>query len=607
MNTTHNSIDLSRLIYRFVYALAAVSCAFCLLVGILMVSNLLTLRTASPLNLGELSQLQSSLKATPTDEALKDKIRDLDFVARSFYFGGLASFRTGTYLLLGGVIVALTNLGILMRLRRRQPDPREFPPLPDPSDSASTVRWITGGTAIVLTMVSLVWGLRLSGAYSAGWATKAGTLRPTNIPDGSQGRAKRPAEPGLINGSPGAVITNAPDLFETEAATNWPGFRGRSGSGVSAYTNIPSAWDGTSGKGILWKAPLPLPGMSSPVAWGNKVFLTGASSEKREVYCYDIMTGTLLWQMGVSSTSGVAKASPEVNQDTGFAASTPVTDGIFVYSIFANGDVAGMDHCSLTRWTADLGLPINRYGYASSLAIYKNLILVQFDNQTDKGGISQLIALDTATGKRVWTTPRPVADAWPSPVIIQTTNGPQLITAANEWIIAYNPASGAELWRVKVSGTDSSASPIFAGGLVLVSIASDNVYAIRPDGRGDVTATHVVWKSDSGIGDVASPVSNGELMFSVNASGALTCLEVASGKVVWEQSLDGEFYASPGLAGDRLYLVARSGQAFILKAGRKYEEISRANLGEPSDGSPVFMNGKILIRGIKHLFCIGGS
>lgn len=590
MNIANDLINSSRLWYRLSSALAVIACVFSLTVGMMMFANLLTVRTASPLNLRELTQLQASLKANPADDAVKDKIRDLDCVARSFYFGGLNSLRTGAFLLLGGVVVALLNFKVMVRLRRQQPDPREFDPIPDPLDSAATTRQVIGGMAIVLASSALIMGLRLGDERRpAGPLALQNTEGPTS----------------LSNQGPPASAATGDFQQALEAVTNWPGFRGRAGSGVATSTNFPIAWDGPSGSNILWKASTPLSGMSSPVAWGNIVFLTGASSDKREVYCYDIATGTLLWQMNVASTSSVTKATPEIFQDTGHAASTPVTDGIFVYSIFANGDLAAIDHCSRTRWTTDLGLPINRYGYASSLAIYKNLILIQYDNQTDKGGISQLIALDATTGKRVWTTPRPVADAWPSPILIQTDKGPQLVTAANEWVIAYNPDSGAELWRVKVNGTDSAASPIFAGGFVLASIAGDKIYAIRPDGRGDVTTTHVAWQSDSGISDVSSPVSNGELVFLVNTSGALTCIEVASGKIIWEHSMDGEFYASPGLAGNRLYLVARSGQVFILKAGRHYEELGRANLGEPSDGSPVFINGRILIRGIKNLFCIG--
>ena len=580
-----------RLLFRLCSTLAIISCAFSLLVSMLMLSSLLTVRTASPLNLPELAQLQASLKTDPADAAVRDKIRDLDVVARSFYFSGLDSLHTGTLLLLGGVTVALLSVKGMLALHRRQPDPRTFPALPDPVESAATSRWVTGGLAATLTAGALILGL---------WPGKT-PPPPLPLPD----RAAAPVEPPASKQDLSAPVT-APGLFEAEAATNWPGFRGRSGSGVAPTANYPITWDGPSGSNILWKAPTPLPGLSSPVVWGHKVYLTGASPEKREVYCYDLATGTKLWQNDVLSPATPPKATPEIFQDTGYAASTPVTDGALVYSIFANGDVAALDHCSGTRWTIDLGLPINRYGYASSLAFYKNRVLIQYDNETDKGGASNLIALEAATGKQIWSVARPVADAWPSPVLITTATGPQLVTAANEWIIAYNPESGAELWRVKVSGTDSSASPIFAGGLVLVSVAGDKIYAIRPDGRGDVTTTHVAWQSESGISDVASPVSDGELAYFVNASGGLSCLEVATGKQVWEHSLDGEFYGSPGLAGNRLYLVARSGQVFILKAGRQYEELGRANLGEPSDGSPVFINGKILLRGLKHLFCIGG-
>ncbi len=583
LNQTNKSIRSPRLLYRLCCALAVIACSFSLIVGLLMVTNLLTIRTASPLNLPELTQLQSSLKANPADEAIRTKIRELDVIARSFYFGGLHSLQIGTFLLLGGTMVALLSLKAIAHLRRRQPDPREFPSLPDPSEAAATARWVSGGIAIVLITGTVALSLRLK-------TPSPQSVTLTGVP---------PPTAGIL-----APPQNGANAAGEDTSTRWPSFRGQYGRGVSEATNLPTDWDGPSGRGILWKTPTPLPGMSSPVAWGNKVYLTGATAEKREVYCYDLSTGTLLWQKETPATG--TKLSPNVNQDTGYAASTPVTDGTSIYSIFANGDIAAIDHCSQIKWTADLGLPINRYGFASSLTLYKNSILIQYDNQTDKGGISKLIALDTTSGKQSWVISRPVTDSWPSPVLIQTVKGPQLITAANEWIIAYNPESGGELWRVKVNGTDSSASPIFAGGLVLASVAADRIYAIRPDGHGDVTSTHIAWQSETGISDVASPVSNGELMFSITTSGALTCLEVATGKIIWEQSLEGEFYASPGLAGDRLYLVARSGQVFILKAGRQYVELGKANLGEPSAGSPAFINGKILIRGSNNLFCIGG-
>jgi outer membrane protein assembly factor BamB len=218
-----------------------------------------------------------------------------------------------------------------------------------------------------------------------------------------------------------------------------------------------------------------------------------------------------------------------------------------------------------------------------------------------------MIALDAATGKKAWNITRPVADSWPSPIVVQTAKGVQLVSSANEWIIAYDPVAGKELWKVKCAGSEVVPSPIYAGGFVLASIAAEQIYAIRPDGQGDVTKSHVAWRSEDGVADVSSPVSNGELAFFAHSGGTVTCIDIASGKIVWDKSLDGEFYASPGLVGDRLYLTTRSGEVFIIRAGRKFEEIGKTSLGEPSDCCPAFVDGRIIMRGATNLFCIGNK
>lgn len=558
----------SRLYYRLAYAVAIVSVAFSVVVCMLMVVHFLEVRTASPLNLTEIEQLRSSLSAHPADEVLKEKIRNLDLLARLSYFGGLTSLRTGSCLLLCGVVVALACLKTMAALRRKHPDPRKYPPAADELESSAAARFAIAGMAVAV----------ITGAVVVGFL-------------------ERPA--GSVVVSPAARFNPA------EAVTNWPGFRGVACSGVSVFTNLPVSWDVKTGKNILWMVKVPLPGMSSPIVWGNRVFVTGASKEKREVYCYDLASGTRLWLADVNAAPGGVKTAPKVSEDTGFAASTPVTDGSIVYSIFANGDVAAIDFCARQMWATDLGIPENKYGYSASLALYGDRVLIQFDMEEDEGKTSQLIALDTETGKKAWGIVRPVADSWPSPVLVQTDSGPQLITVANEWIISCNPGTGAEIWRVKCRGSEVVPSPIYAGGLVIASVTYDRIYAIRPDGRGDVTGSHVAWHSQEGVSDVPSPVSDGELVFFANSNGTVTCLDIKTGSMVWDKSLADGFYASPGLAGDRLYLVSRRGEVFILKAGRKYEEIGKADLGEPSDCSPAFVNGRILMRGVTNLFCIG--
>jgi outer membrane protein assembly factor BamB len=562
-------------LYRLTLAVAAVACVFSLLVAILLVSTLMTVRVSSPLNLPELDAMRVMFKENPADLAIQTKIRDLDWMARRFYFGGLASRRTGIFLLLGGVAVSLISLRLVALLRRRRPNPREYPPLPDQRQVESSARWTLAGVMVAVLTATLYIGMS---------GRPPGAVVVVAVPATA-------VEAGVATGSTGRL--------------EWTAFRGPSGSGVAVSSHTPDPGTGEGELGILWKAGVPLPGMSSPIVAGNKIYLTGASEEKREVYCYDLATGTRLWSVEAKGIARPPKAVPEIFKDTGSAAPTSVTDGLRVISIFANGDMIAVDHCAQILWEIDLGLPFNRYGHSASLAWSGSTVLIQYDQDVETGHPSRLIALDAVTGKTVWSTPRAVSDSWPSPVVVPTEKGPQLITVANEWIIAYDPGSGRELWKVHCAGTDVAPSAIIAGGLVLVSITADRIYAIRPDGTGDVSATHVAWTVEEGVSDVSSPVSNGELAFFVHSGGLLSCLEVKTGKKVWEQNLEGEFYGSPTLAADKLYLVARNGTLFILKAGREYGEIGKVVLGEPSDGSPVFAGDRFLVRGIKTLFCIG--
>lgn len=570
-------------LYRAAVALAVVACAFTLVVVMLVVSDLLVVRGASPLAVPELDQLRASLKVSPGNAEVRDRIRDLDHAVRLVYFQGLVSRRTGLHLLLGGAVVALASLRAMAVLRRRLPDPRTYRPSVDVREAESSARWTIAGTMVALMIVAVL----LAGRGGMGVGGVAGAP---------------PSRDG--GGVPGGVAVS-PSSAAGEPV--WPSFRGPAGAGVAlAPANPPVSWDVATGSNVAWRAAVPLPGLSSPVVWGNRVLLTGASDTRREVYCFDLAVGTLLWTADVGTLAPTTKPAPEIFQDTGYAAPTSVTDGRLIYSIFANGDVIALDHCAGKRWSVDLGLPVNRYGHSASLACHDGRVLIQFDQDRDKQATSKLIALDGATGRTAWTTERPVSDSWPSPILIATKTGKQWVTVANDRIAAYDPATGRELWWVTAAGHDVSPSPIFAGGLVLASITGDKTYAIRPDGSGDVTATHVAWTSEEGVSDVSSPLCDGELVYLAHSGGTLVCLELGTGKKVWEQTLDGEFYGSPGLAAGRIYLVARSGEVFIFKPGRQYEAIGKMTLGEPSDGSPVFVGDRLLIRGIKTLFCLGG-
>jgi outer membrane protein assembly factor BamB len=180
----------------------------------------------------------------------------------------------------------------------------------------------------------------------------------------------------------------------------------------------------------------------------------------------------------------------------------------------------------------------------------------------------------------------------------------ELLTSGDPWVIAYDPDSGVELWRAKGLSDDVAPSPVYANGLVFVTNEYAQIMAIRAGGSGDVTATHVAWTATEGLSDAASPIATDEFFLQANSSGNVTCFEAQSGKLLWEQSFEGVFWASPTLAGDVLYLPAEDGKTYLFKLAREYAPLGAPDLGEPILATPAFTDGQIFIRGKKHLFCI---
>ena len=254
-----------------------------------------------------------------------------------------------------------------------------------------------------------------------------------------------------------------------------------------------------------------------------------------------------------------------------------------------------------------MGSPDSTYGYASSLTMYQNLLLVQYDEGMAEDEKSRMIALDGFSGRVVWEAKRPVSNSWASPIVAKVANQYQLITSSDPWVIAYNPANGAELWRAEFGGSDMAPSPVCAGGMMFAVSPYEGMAAIRPDGQGNVTETHIAWSVEDGIPDICSPVSNGKLVFLLTTSGLLTCYDCTDGAKLWEQDLDTNFMASPSLVGNRMYLLSEEGVMFIAEVGAEYKELASCKLGEDVYASPAFADGRIYIRGTKNLYCIGNT
>ncbi len=547
---------------------AIVAGAFSLVVAALMAINALSLTMDDPLDSPEFRSLQSALKRQPANEQLKDRIRQMDLQLRSEHFRRKDLLKTGSYLLAVGLALFVLAAKLAADLRKKLPAPA--------GDEFEGRRRRVGRAAR--------WSVAAVGMIIGGAALIGARLLPVR-PFGPTAEILQPPSP-------------------QEIAANWPRFRGPSGAGISAYSNIPTAWDGRSGAGIAWKTPVPLAGNSSPVVWSDRVFLTGADEKRREIYCFDAQDGRLLFTHAVDDVPAGPAKVPEIGEETGYASPTGATDGRRFYAIFANGDAACVDFDGRRIWARNLGAPDSAYGYASSLVMYRNFLLVLYDQGDAEGGKSLLYALDALSGRTVWQARRPVANSWATPIVIHAAGRDQLITLAEPYVISHSPASGEILWKVAGLASDVAPSPIFAGGLVLAVNPNYSLLAIRPDGRADVTETHVAWEAEQNVPDICSPVCDGELVFLLQSSGMLSCFELAAGKLLWQHDFDTSFRSSPSLAGGRLYLLSEEGVMYFVAAARKFEPLGKAELGEPSNCSPAFADGRIYIRGSDHLFCI---
>ena len=582
MAVERNHDESNKAWYQAAVGTATVAAMFSLIVSALLVFNYFQRLHADPLNSEELAALKDALVAAPKNEAIKGEVRGLDLRLRQKYFRHREISRKGAYLLLVDIVVFLIAIKSAAAYRKKLPMPEaNIGELVSETRSAMMTRWSVAAFGVIAGGTLLVLAITPRGHSTREFLT---AIETGNRPE----TASYPTQ--------------------KEIQKNWSRFRGPGGLGISAYTNVPSTWNGQTGEGVLWKAPVPLPGENSPVVWENRVFLTGATEDTREVYCFDADSGKLLWERAVENIPGSPSEPPTVMEDTGFAAPAAVTDGQRVYAIFANGDVIAFNFEGKQVWARNLGLPQNSYGHASSLTMYQNLLLVLLDHGYSDDGLSRLIAVEGHSGRTVWQTPRPVRSSWASPIVINTEQSDQVITSGDPWVIAYDPTTGAELWRADCLGGDVAPSPIYANGLVYAVQADAYLAAIRPDGHGDVTQTHIAWTADEGLPDICSPLSNGELVFVLTSySGFLSCYDAQDGTLVWQKDLDAAFKSSPSLVGNRVYLISGKGVMFIVAAGREYRELGRAELGEDSNTCPAFLDGRIYIRGKKNLYCIGES
>ena len=386
--------------------------------------------------------------------------------------------------------------------------------------------------------------------------------------------------------------------------TDWPGWRGPNGDGHSSETGLPSTWNRNQ---LKWRKALPGSGQSSPVVWGNRVFLTTALGDgrEREILCIDRNSHKLLWQ------KTVWRGAPErIHKMNSWATPTCTTDGERVYAFFGRG---GGLFCYTVDgkpvWHVDLGQFTSPWGTAASPVLVGNLVIQNCDADEN----AYLIGLDKGTGRVRWKVKRDNHRGWSTPVLAQTNGHAELVLNGHSGPRAYNPETGEELWRCKsFNGRGSpTATPGF-GNVYLVNGLRGDFYAVKLGGRGDVTAERMVWHTPRGGGrDLPSPILIDRYLLVTNMKGVLTTYDAETGRKLSRLRLGGNFSASPVAWGGQAYFLAESGETVVVRPGKQTHIVARNKI--PTTGREIFRasiapsRGEIFLRSNNGLYCIGNK
>ena len=446
----------------------------------------------------------------------------------------------------------------------------------------------------------------------------------------------------LVSGTMrGALVAFTVLLGGVPMAANWPQWRGPSGHGVSAASDLPTTW--SHSENVAWSAALGGLGSSSPIVWHDQVFVTSqigrlpltggshpmlarddATLVSREkpmggrraepsdpsppivfvVESFNRSDGRRLWEYRFEARGPF----PTLHEKHNLATPTPVTDGEHVFAWFGTGQLVALDMRGGVVWSKHLGeeyspFDIN-WGHGSSPVLYRGLLILLCDHES----ASYIVALDARTGEQRWKADRGKGRAsYSTPLVVPTTSGDELLVNSSERIDGYDPATGALLWFADAPRQTPVPSAVFHDGLIYMTRGYRNspYLALRPGGRGDVTASHVVGRAPGGGSYAASLVAYEGLLYLTNDVGVLTCADMKTGERVWQTRLDGVFFASPVAADGKVYFLSQTGETIVVKAGRTPEILARNDLGVRLVASPAISNGRIFLRSDDRLFALG--
>jgi len=399
----------------------------------------------------------------------------------------------------------------------------------------------------------------------------------------------------------------------TASAENWPQWRGPLLNGVSNEKNLPVRW-GVE-ENITWKLALPAWSGSTPIIWGDTIFLNVADKEDLHLWAVDRRQGNVLWKKMLGS--GNVKMRKQ-----NMSSPSPVTDGKNVWVMTGIGILKCFDLSGGEVWMRDIQKDYGRFGlnwgYASSPLLFDNSLFVPVLHGMRTDDPSYLLRIDAKTGKTQWRAERPTPaiqespDAYITPALLRQGNSAEIILSGGDCVTGHDPATGKELWRAYGLNPDNNPnyrtvnSPFVSEGMVYAGSRGRPYLAVRPGGRGDVTKSHVAWSYRNGP-DVPSPVSDGKQIYIVQDNGVVSCLDSRTGQEVYVQQRlkTGTYSSSPVLADGRIYITNEDGLTTVFKAGPTFEILAENPLNDYCLSSPAISDGQIFIRTSQYLYCIG--
>lgn len=378
-------------------------------------------------------------------------------------------------------------------------------------------------------------------------------------------------------------------------AQDWPEFRGPGGQGHSAERGLPLTWSET--KNVKWKVALPGKGWSSPALQGERIWLTTEENKALRLLCVNRNTGAVLQNIELFRL----KSAGALHAKNSLASPTPILEGDKVYVHFGAHGTACLTQAGEVVWKTKLDYDNGQHGPGGSPVLYDDLLIVNCDGQSTQ----YVVALEKATGKQRWRKYREGAQAYATPLVVRLPAGDQVISPGAFRTFAYEPRTGKELWNVSYGdGFSNVPRPVYGNGLVYLctGFMQPSLLAVRLDGRGDVTKSHVAWTLKRGVSLTPSPLLIGEELYLVSDNGIASCLDAKTGTQHWQMRLGGNHSASPLYADGRIYFLSEEGESVVIAPGKQFKELARNQLDGPTLASLAVAGGSIFVRSQTHLY-----